>query len=147
MSVKRRTFFGSVILAFPLLVLVFGRGGQIARAADTRDSDLEAIRAVLSAQDVAWNRGDVEAFLGGCWHSPELTFSGSNGVSRGWDSVLCFGNCGKRNRLHFRMSIHHDRSSPSRPMWLRFVLDSDRSVRDGTTSVHWCGRFSGGRVR
>jgi len=30
----------------------------------------------------------VDAFLVGYWHSPELTFSGSNGVSRGWDGVL-----------------------------------------------------------
>ena len=31
---------------------------------------------------------DVDAFLQGYWHSPELTFSGSRGVARGWDGVL-----------------------------------------------------------
>ena len=55
---------------------------------DTRDADRAAISAVLKAQQTAWNRGDVDAFLVGYWQSPELTFSGSNGVSRGWDGVL-----------------------------------------------------------
>src|SRR5713101_7956324 len=52
------------------------------------EADLAAIGAVLSAQQTAWNRGDVDAFLVGYWHSPELTFSGSGGVVRGWDGVL-----------------------------------------------------------
>ena len=46
------------------------------------------IEAVLRTQQDAWNRGDVEAFLQGYWHSPELTFSGSGGTARGWDGVL-----------------------------------------------------------
>ena len=57
------------------------------KPADAHDADRAAIRAVLKAQQAAWNRGDVEAFLVGYWQSPELTFSGSNGVSRGWDGV------------------------------------------------------------
>jgi len=55
---------------------------------DTRQADRTAIQAVLDAQQQAWNRGDVDAFLTGYWHSPELTFSGSNGVARGWDGVM-----------------------------------------------------------
>jgi ketosteroid isomerase-like protein len=52
------------------------------------DSDRRAIVAVFTAQQSAWNRGDISAFLEGYWHSPELTFSGSDGIVRGWDSVL-----------------------------------------------------------
>jgi uncharacterized protein (TIGR02246 family) len=53
-----------------------------------RDADTKAIHEVLSRQQAAWNRGDVDAFLIGYWRSPELTFSGGSGVSRGWDGVL-----------------------------------------------------------
>jgi uncharacterized protein (TIGR02246 family) len=60
----------------------------LAKPAEERVADRGAIHAVLSAQQAAWNRGDVDAFLVGYWHSPELTFSGSNGVSRGWDGVM-----------------------------------------------------------
>ena len=59
-----------------------------AHSNDERSGDRNAIAAVLNAQQAAWNRGDVEAFLTGYWRSSELTFSGSNGVSRGWDGVL-----------------------------------------------------------
>lgn len=60
----------------------------LANAAEERLADRNAIQAVLSAQQTAWNRGDVDAFLVGYWHSPELTFSGSSGVARGWDGVM-----------------------------------------------------------
>ena len=53
-----------------------------------RESDRRAIVTVLTSQQEAWNRGDVDAFMAGYWRSPELTFSGSSGVSRGWDGVL-----------------------------------------------------------
>jgi uncharacterized protein (TIGR02246 family) len=59
-----------------------------ANSAEERSADREAIRAVLNAQQTAWNRGDVDAFLVGYWRSPELTFSGSSGVARGWDGVM-----------------------------------------------------------
>lgn len=58
-----------------------------ARNADAHDSDRAAILGILVAQQTAWNRGDVDAFLQGYWHSPELTFSGTSGISRGWDGV------------------------------------------------------------
>ena len=60
----------------------------LAQTSGVRAIDREAIGAVLRAQQSAWNRADVEAFLEGYWRSPELTFSGSNGVARGWDAVL-----------------------------------------------------------
>ena len=62
--------------------------GRFALQADIRLRDRAAIAGVLTAQQDAWNRGDVDAFLVGYWHSPELTFSGSSGVVRGWDGVL-----------------------------------------------------------
>jgi uncharacterized protein (TIGR02246 family) len=51
------------------------------------DSDRLAITKVLIAQQAAWNRGDIEAFLEGYWHSQELSFSGSNGITRGFEGV------------------------------------------------------------
>ena len=50
--------------------------------------DQVAIRKILDAQQAAWNEGNVDAFLEGYWHSPDLTFSGSGGIARGWDGVL-----------------------------------------------------------
>jgi uncharacterized protein (TIGR02246 family) len=75
-------------LATAMGVLFFAQSQPLAKPADERKPDREAISAVLSAQQAAWNRGDVEAFLVGYWRSPELTFSGSSGVARGWEGVL-----------------------------------------------------------
>ena len=73
-----------------LLALSFSLAPRtlLGKPPDTHDADRAAINAVLKAQQAAWNRGDVDAFLVGYWQSPELTFSGTNGVSRGWDGVL-----------------------------------------------------------
>ena len=71
-----------------LMVLLAGIHGLTAPSSEEHKSDHEAILAILNAQQAAWNRGDVDAFLTGYWQSPEVTFSGSNGVSRGWDEVL-----------------------------------------------------------
>jgi uncharacterized protein (TIGR02246 family) len=79
----------AAIGAFLLSILILlARDLAFGNPTDERSPDREAIRAVLAAQDAAWNRGDIDGFLAGYWHSPELTFSGSSGVSRGWDAVL-----------------------------------------------------------
>src|SRR5579859_3273931 len=53
----------------------------------TGPSDQALIEGILSAQQKAWNDGNVEEFMKGYWRSEELTFSGSNGVSRGFNAV------------------------------------------------------------
>ena len=76
----------TVVLAMGILLFV--QRPAFPKPADERKADREAISTVLSAQQIVWNRGDVDTFLVGYWHSPELTFSGSSGVARGWDGVL-----------------------------------------------------------
>ncbi len=77
-----------VAVALAIGVFLFVQSQVFATPTDGREADRVAINAVLSAQQTAWNRGDVDAFLVGYWRSPELTFSGSSGVARGWDGVL-----------------------------------------------------------
>jgi beta-aspartyl-peptidase (threonine type) len=56
-------------------------------APEEHASDRGAIMQVLDAQQNSWNHGNVDAFLDGYWRSPDLTFSGSGGIARGWDGV------------------------------------------------------------
>jgi ketosteroid isomerase-like protein len=51
------------------------------------DQDRSAILEVLKNQQSNWNKGDVDDFLEGYWRSPELTFSGTGGIARGWEAV------------------------------------------------------------
>jgi len=87
MRTKHRRGLAGIALGLGVLLL-FVQGQGLAKPADERAARREEIRAVLDAQQDAWNRGDVDVFLVGYWHSPELTFSGSSGVSRGWDGVM-----------------------------------------------------------
>lgn len=47
----------------------------------------KAVRAVLAAQEAAWNRGDLEGYLRGYWDSPDLRFIGSRGLIFGIESL------------------------------------------------------------
>jgi ketosteroid isomerase-like protein len=49
---------------------------------------IAAIRAVLDAQVVAWNRGDLEGYMDGYQRSPDIVFISGDRVTRGWQTVL-----------------------------------------------------------
>jgi len=46
------------------------------------------VRQVLDAQADAWNRGDLDAFMAGYWHSPDLTFFSNATETKGWQPTL-----------------------------------------------------------
>ena len=43
-----------------------------------QSTDEAAVRKVLATQNAAWNRGDVDAFMVGYWHSDSLMFIGQS---------------------------------------------------------------------
>src|SRR5690349_16455988 len=47
----------------------------------------DAVRAVLTEQVEAWNKGDLDRFLGTYWDSDELTFFSGGAVSKGRKAV------------------------------------------------------------
>ena len=49
---------------------------------------IAAIRAVLDAQAVAWNRGDIEGYMNGYERSPHIVFMSGDRLTRGWQTVL-----------------------------------------------------------
>jgi ketosteroid isomerase-like protein len=76
-----------VTAAFMVLFAATTGWHVLGYGSEERETDRAAIMAALNAQQSAWNRGDVDAFLEGYWRSPELSFSGSSGITRGWDGV------------------------------------------------------------
>lgn len=85
-----RTKVSGLLAVFLLVVLWLGvAAGAVKRDSSPAPQDASAaLRAVLITQQAAWNRGDIPAFLEGYWNSPELTFSGPNGIVRGYAGVL-----------------------------------------------------------
>ena len=50
--------------------------------------DEAAIRAAMSEQQDAWNRGDVTGFMKGYEDSPDTTFVGTSSVGKGFQPIL-----------------------------------------------------------
>ncbi len=52
------------------------------------DSIGAAVESVLRAQEDAWNRGDLNAFMEHYWKSEALTFSSGGKTTRGWTETM-----------------------------------------------------------
>ena len=52
------------------------------------EPDTTAIRAVIEAQQAAWNNGDIEGFMNGYERAESTTFISGDELTRGWQTVL-----------------------------------------------------------
>lgn len=86
----------AVIAAFVAATLLAARQNP-ARAASQVDT--QAIARVLETQVADWNRGDIPAFMGGYWKSPDTEFENDGGIFQGWDDVLRHYQSNYPNRL------------------------------------------------
>lgn len=69
-------------MAVALLLFVAPHAG----GASTTSQD--EIQVVLDKQIAAWNGGDIDSFMAGYWHSPDLIYQSNHKVVRGWQSLL-----------------------------------------------------------
>lgn len=69
-----------------VLALAIALGGCAARRQFTRADDA-AVRAVLTTQQAAWNRGDLVGYMDGYLRSSALVFTSGSKVRRGWDET------------------------------------------------------------
>jgi ketosteroid isomerase-like protein len=69
------------ILAFSISLLI---AGPAAAAGDDPGSQ---IRAVMSAQVDAWNRGDIDGFMNGYARTAATEFVSGDKLTRGWQTV------------------------------------------------------------
>lgn len=80
------------LLALALLGAPGCRPAPVAEDSDrpsAMDQEAEAAQIVemLRSSAEAWNGGDLDGFMDDYWNDPDLTFSGSTGVTRGWEDV------------------------------------------------------------
>jgi uncharacterized protein (TIGR02246 family) len=72
-----------------IAVTTLSTGIQTSAAPSTPDAKLAAaIRAVIEAQRVAWNRGDIEGYMDGYARSADTVFVSGDNVTHGWQTVL-----------------------------------------------------------
>jgi len=106
MSSAHRSRFDRVVLTLALILAILpetGLGTQSqppapppsvsqpqtqAPASSQPDTSETEIRALLKKQAADWNQGNLTAFMQGYWNSPQTEFVSSNGILRGWKTVL-----------------------------------------------------------
>jgi uncharacterized protein (TIGR02246 family) len=72
------------------LALVLVLSAEILEGADEKSGDasvISEIRAVLRAQQEAWNRGDIDSFMNGYARDETTVFVSGDEVRRGWQTV------------------------------------------------------------
>jgi beta-aspartyl-peptidase (threonine type) len=69
---------------FLVVLLIAATGSTSLRAAEPKSE----IGDVIRAQEAAWNRGDIDAFMNGYWRSDQTVFVSGDEVTRGWQKVL-----------------------------------------------------------
>ena len=72
-------------LILPIICILTAR--FVCAAPEQPPNSVAEIQSVLIAQQDAWNRGDIDAFMNGYARSPSPTFISEDEVQRGWDTV------------------------------------------------------------
>src|SRR5438105_6274208 len=62
--------------------------GSAGGPATNDEQTVAAVRAVMEAQQAAWNRGDIEGFMDGYERAETTTFVSGDQLTRGWQTVL-----------------------------------------------------------
>lgn len=88
---KKHLFLGLLILACVSCISIKADVTTSETSWEDRTdmNDAEAgIRLVMEAQEIAWNKHDLEGFMEGYWKSDQLKFYGANGLTLGWEQTL-----------------------------------------------------------
>ena len=73
-------------LTFPIICCIL-MAAVVCAAPEQLSKSASQIQSVLSAQQDAWNRGEIDAFMNGYAHSASTVFVSEDEVRRGWETV------------------------------------------------------------
>src|SRR5947207_2986284 len=76
-----KTMLGLAIACYVLASI------SVSGAAQQTETAIAQIRSVLTMQQDAWNRGDIDGFMNGYARSPSTVFVSGDEVRRGWETV------------------------------------------------------------
>lgn len=85
----------------------------------------EVLHAIIAEQQKAWNRGDIEVFMGAYWKDERLTFSSGGATTRGYQATL------ERYRKRY----------PDRAAMGNLTFEGLETTSLGPTSAYTLGRW------
>jgi ketosteroid isomerase-like protein len=71
-------------LTLPIIILMTA---HVCAGPEQPPDSVTEIQSVLTAQQDAWNRGDIDAFMNGYARSASTVFISEDEVTRGWETV------------------------------------------------------------
>jgi beta-aspartyl-peptidase (threonine type) len=86
-SMIPRPFLPRVIVTIAITGLVTAGLSGATESSPPSSKDEAEIRAVLSAQVAAWNRGDIDGFMSGYARSSATEFIAGDKLTHGWQTV------------------------------------------------------------
>jgi hypothetical protein len=71
----------------------------------------DSLDILMEQQQLTWNSGDIDGFMGYYWKSDSLSFIGKSGITRGWQATLdnykkSYDSRAKMGRLDFTNMDH-----------------------------------------
>ena len=92
-------------LTFPISLWIL-TAALVCAAPEQAPNSVAEIESVLTAQQEAWNRGDIDSFMNGYARSPSTVFVSEDEVRRGWETVreryrIKYSNRAKMGKLSF----------------------------------------------
>jgi ketosteroid isomerase-like protein len=129
LSVQTKVLAPLAAATFLFLAACASSSGTISSA---RATDEAAILALLEAQDVAWNEGDIEGFMAGYLRSPDLRFASGGNITRGWDETLA--------RYKARYGTGAEMGTLTTSDHEIEILSADAAIAHGKWQLDWQGK-------
>lgn len=124
------TKISGLIAAAAFLLLAACASSSVSPSA--RAADEAAILALLEAQDIAWNEGDIEGFMAGYLRSPDLRFASGGNITRGWDETLA--------RYKARYGTGAEMGTLTTSDHEIEILSADAAIAHGKWQLDWKGK-------
>jgi ketosteroid isomerase-like protein len=124
------TKISGLIATAAILLLAACASSRVSPSA--RAADEAAILALLEAQDVAWNEGDIEGFMAGYLRSPDLRFASGGNITRGWDETLA--------RYKARYGTGAEMGTLTTSDHEIEILSADAAIAHGKWQLDWQGK-------
>ncbi|MEM6698971.1 MAG: DUF4440 domain-containing protein [Bacteroidota bacterium] len=106
------------------------------------DKDIIAIKKAMADQEIAWNDGDIPAFMESYWKSEKLKFMGVSSITKGWQATLeryqkSYPDKATMGKLTFTLREVEKVNKKVATVIGRFRLDREKDVLSGNFFLLW----------
>lgn len=109
---------------------------------DHKLTAIHDVQKILKQQQIAWNKGDIVAFMEGYWKSDSLRFIGSKGLNYGWTNTLenykkSYPDKATMGNLHFDVLNMEVLSEQCVWMIGKYTLTREKDQPSGLFTLIW----------